>query len=162
MRGHRWFFCLDRLAAEKRIAASARGDCYRRRVCVAAPAGYSVHLVKLAHCPVSRSSVGEPPPGRRDTVILVTSPIRSQAWIAQGKWNRDERVAPFIEHELDSANVAVKELIRGWSISLVCQLEAAGRTGPGHDVPALRSRPAYVSRTSQPCSHIGQKKDFRK
>src|SRR6185503_14058792 len=57
---------------------------------------------------------------------------------AQGIWNRDERIAPFIEHEFDPADVAVKELIRGWSIPLVRQLEAAGRTGPGHD----DSRPA--------------------
>ena len=88
--------------------------------------------------PISASSVGDPAAGRHDAAILVTSPIRSQAWIAQGIRNRDERVAPFIEHEFDPADVAVKELIRGWSIPLVRQLEAAGRTGPGHD----DSRPA--------------------
>jgi hypothetical protein len=91
--------------------------------------------------PISGSSVGEPTAGRRDTVVLVTSPIRSEAWIAQGKCNRDERVAPFIEHEFDPADVAAKELIRGWSILLVCKLDATGRTRPRHDrVHAVRSR----------------------
>ena len=95
---------------------------------------------------ISGSSVADPAAGRHDAVILVASPIRSQAWIAQGKWNRDERVAAFIEHEVDLADVAVKELIRGWSIPLVCQLEAAGRTDPGHDDSrAAQSAPIRVT-----------------
>jgi hypothetical protein len=122
------------------LATAATETTAASRVRLLAFVSYTVRVSDFY--PNSGSSVGDPAAGRRDTVILVTSPIRSQAWIAQGKWNRDERVAPFIEHEFDSADVAVKELIRGWSILLVCQLAAAGRTGPGHD----GSRPAQSTR----------------
>jgi hypothetical protein len=105
-----------------------------------------------------RSSVDEAATGRRDTLLLVNSPIGSEAWIAQGKGNGDERVAPFIENEFDPAEGAAKELVRGWSIVRVCKLDATGRTGPGmvdqHGADAAGPMSIFERATRAACEQV--------
>jgi hypothetical protein len=50
----------------------------------------------------------------------------------RGERDHDEGGRAVVEHEFKAADVAAIDLLRQWSILLVLNLDATGRTGPGH------------------------------